>query len=86
MTRQRLAAVTAGTLSLFALATGIANASATPFGTYRGYWSVPFTTQAACAASSAARNDPPDIYTYPCQSFTIEGTTEWHYWYKGLIS
>ena len=62
-----------------------ANASATPF-TYRGQYSVLFTTEAACAASSAARNDPPDVYSYPCESVVISGTTEWHYWYKYLIS
>lgn len=86
MTRQHLAAVTAGTLGLFALATGVANATATPFASYRGQYSVAFTTEAACAASSAARNDPPDTYSYACESFTIDGTTEWHYWYKYMIS
>lgn len=85
MTRQRLVAVAAGTLSVFALYTGTANAVATPLA-YRGQYSVPFATEAACAASSAARNDPPDVYSYTCESFTISGVTEWHYWYKYLIS
>lgn len=90
MTRQRLlAAATAGALSLFALATGTANAAAAHPATpsaYRGQYSVPFTTEAACAASSAARNDPPDLYSYPCETFTVGGATEYHYWYKYLIS
>jgi len=85
LTRQRLVAVTAGTLSLFALSIGLANASATPL-TYRGQYSIPFTTEAACAAASAARNDPPEVYSYPCETFVLGGTTEWHYWYKYLIS
>lgn len=79
--RQRLVVVTAGALGLFALSTGIANASA-----YRGEFSIPFTTEAACAASSAARNDPPDVYSYPCETVMIGGATEWRYWYKYLIS
>lgn len=85
MTTRRLVTATAGALTLFALSAGTANASATPF-TYRGQYSVLFTTEAACAASSAARNDPPDLYSYPCESVVISGTTEWHYWYKYLIS
>jgi hypothetical protein len=85
LTRQRLVAFTAGTLSLFALFTGVANASAIPV-TYRGQYSIPFTTEAACAVSSAARNDPPDVYSYPCETVMIGGATEWRYWYKYLIS
>ena len=85
MTRQRLVAVTASTLSLFALSAGLANASAIPFA-YRGQYSIPFTTEAACAAASAARNDPPDVYSYPCETVMIGGAIEWHYWYKYLIS
>ena len=85
MTRQRLVAVTAGTLSLFALSSGMVNASAIP-SAYRGQYSIPFTTEAACAASSAARNDPPDLYSYPCETVMVGGATEWHYWYKYLIS
>jgi hypothetical protein len=85
LTRQRLVAVTAGTLSLFALTTGLANASASSL-TYRGQYSIPFTTEAACAASSAARNDPPDVYSYSCETVLIGGATEWRYWYKYLVS
>ena len=83
--RQRFVMVMAGTISLFGLSAGMANASAIPFA-YRGQYSIPFTTEAACAASSAARNDPPDVYSYPCETFVVGGTTEWHYWYKYLIS
>ena len=84
MTRRRLVAATAGTLSLFALTTGLANASTDSL-TYRGQYSIPFTTQAACATASAARNDPPDVYSYPCETVLIGGVTEWHYWYKYLV-
>jgi|GEM_PF-3224828 hypothetical protein len=83
--RQRFVMVMAGTISLFGLSAGMANASAIPFA-YRGQYSIPFTTEAACAASSAARNDPPDVYSYPCETFVVGGATEWHYWYKYLIS
>ena len=79
--RQRFVAVTAGALGLFTLSTGIANAA-----TYRGEYSISFTTEAACAAASAARNDPPDAYSYPCETVMVGDTTEWHYWYKYLIS
>jgi hypothetical protein len=85
LTRQRVAAVTAAAVSLFALSTGVANATATPLA-YRGQYSIPFTTQAACAAASAARNDPPDVYAYPCETVLIGGATEWHYWYTYSIS
>jgi len=81
MTRQRLVAATAAAFSLFALSAGTASASATPL-TYHGQYSIAFTAQAACATASAARNDPPEVYSYPCESFTIDGVTEWHYWYK----
>lgn len=84
MTRERLAAATATALSVFALSalsTATASASATP-STYHGQYSIAFTTEAACATASAARNDPPEVYAYPCESFTIGGVTEWHYWYK----
>lgn len=81
MTRQRLVAATVAALGVFALSTGTASASATPFA-YHGQYSIAFTTQAACATASAARNDPPEVYSYPCESFTISGVTEWHYWYK----
>ena len=81
--RPRFVAVTAGVFGLLTLSTGIASAS---LPTYRGEYSIPFTTEAACAASSAARNDPPDVYSYPCETVMIGGATEWHYWYKYLIS
>ncbi|MFL6111004.1 MAG: hypothetical protein ACJ786_06605 [Catenulispora sp.] len=83
--RRRLVTVTAGALGLIALSTGMANASAIP-AAYRGQYSIPFTTLSACAASSAARNDPPDLYSYPCETVVIGGVTEWRYWYKYLIS
>lgn len=85
MTRQRLMAVTAAALSLSTLSIGMASASATPFA-YHGQYSVAFTTQAACATASAARNDPPEVYSYSCESFTIGGVTEWHYWYKYSVN
>ncbi|WP_194917156.1 hypothetical protein [Catenulispora rubra] len=63
--RRRPTALAVTVASRFALIGGIANATA-DYRTYRGAYSVMFTTEASCAASSAARNDPPDVLSYTC--------------------
>ena len=65
----RLAALVMGIVSVLALSGGVASAAAP-----RTIWEYndggPWPTQAICNAHSAAANDPPDVYTSPCNYYT----------------
>ncbi|GAA3082568.1 hypothetical protein [Streptosporangium carneum] len=62
--KARLAALTVGLISLFAISGGIANAESGR--TYRVSYQGPFEVQSTCNASSAALHEPPDAYTASC--------------------
>ena len=86
--RRHTTALAVSVASLFALTGGIANASAN-YLTYRGEYSVRFSTEASCAAESAARNDPPDVLTYTCSYYASDprgpsgnGGAGWFYYYR----
>jgi hypothetical protein len=61
--RSRLLALTVGVAGLVSLG-GLANTAHA--GTYRVGYAGPFDDQSVCDASSANRNEPPDVYSTPC--------------------
>ncbi|MET9265648.1 hypothetical protein [Amycolatopsis sp. NPDC004079] len=70
--------------ALFVFTGGLAGAA-----TYRGAWAGVFSVKANCDASSASRNDPPDLLTYPCEYHTSDprspsggGQAGWYYFYR----
>lgn len=88
--RRRATALAVTAAGLFALTGGIANATASL--TYRGAYSVTFSTEASCDASSAARNDPPEVLSYSCSYYASDprspngtGNPGWYYYYRYSI-
>ena len=89
--RARSTSLAAAVTALFAVTGGIADATGTGL-TYRGAWSIPFSTEASCDTASAARNDPPEVLSYPCSYYTSNpsspnsGGAGWYYYYRYSIS